>query len=89
MSFIVFPGVMLLLPTYPLPVQVGYAAVLVIVADGSIREWRSPEASGADRLVAALAIAGVMLAGLLFILMAASTLHQIIHRPGASAAPLA
>lgn len=89
LTVIIFPAVTLLLPTYPLPVQLGYAVVLIIVAHGAVQEWRAPEAERADRVVAALAIAGVVLSGLLFILMAASLVNQIIHRPGASIAPLA
>jgi hypothetical protein len=89
LTVIVFPAVMLLLPTYPLPVQLGYALVMFIVAHDAVQEWRAPEAGRADRVVAALAIAGVVLSGLLFILMAASLLNQLIHRPGAPTAPLA
>lgn len=88
-SVIAFPGVTLLLPTYPLTVQVGYAVFLLLVAHSSVKQWRLPEASRADRLVAALVMSGVMLSGLLFILMAASIPDQVIHRPSAPAAPLA
>ncbi len=88
-SLVAFPAVMLLLPTYPLAVQVGYAALLLLVAHRSVQQWRSAETSRADRVVAALAISGVMLSGLLFILMAASMFHQVIHRPSAPTMPLA
>jgi hypothetical protein len=88
-SVIAFPGLTLLLPTYPLPVQVGYAVVMFIAAHGAVQEWRVPEAGRADRAVAALAISGVVLSGLLFILTTASLLNQLIHRPGAPTAPLA
>jgi hypothetical protein len=88
-SVIAFPGVMLLLPTYSLAVQVGYAVLLLLVTHRSVQEWRSPETSRTDRVIAALAISGVMLSGLLFMLMAASMLHQVIHRPSAPAARLA
>ena len=89
LTVIVFPAVTLLLPTYPLPAQLGYSVVLIIVAHGAVQEWRASEAGRADRVVAALAIIGVLLSGLLFILMAASLLNQLIHRPGARTAPLA
>lgn len=88
-SLIAIPGVMLLLPTYPLAVQLGYAVLLLLVTHRSLQEWRSPETSRTDRVIAALAISGVMLSGLLFMLMAASMLHQVIHRPSAPAARLA
>jgi hypothetical protein len=89
LTVIVFPAVTLLLPTYPLPAQLGYAVVMFIAAHGAVQEWRAPEAGRGDRVVAALAIAGVVLSGLLFILMAASLLNQLIHRPSAPIAPLA
>lgn len=85
-SVIAFPGATLIRPTYPRPVQAGYAVFLLLVAQRSFQQWRSPETSRADRVVAALAISGVMLSGLLFMLMAASTLHQLIYRPSAPAA---
>ena len=88
-SIIAFPAVALVLPTYPLPVQVGYTVLLLLVAHGSVEQWRSPEASRADRVVAALAISGVVLSGVVFILIAASMLQKVIHRPSVSTTPLA
>jgi hypothetical protein len=89
LTVIVFPAVTLLLPTYPLPVQVGSAVVMFIAVHGAVQEWRAPEAGRADRVVAALAIIGVLLSGLLFILTTASLLNLLIHRPSAPTAPLA
>jgi hypothetical protein len=76
----------LLLPTYQLSVQLRYAVVVMIIAQRSVEQWSSPYASRADRIVAALAVIGVLVSGVLFILMAASALYRFIHLPSAPAA---
>jgi hypothetical protein len=83
LSIVILPGMTLLLPTYPLPVQLGYAVVVMIIAQRSVEQWSSPYASRADRIVAALAAIGVVVSGVVFILMAASALYRFIHLPSA------
>jgi hypothetical protein len=89
LSIVVLPEMTILLPTYPALAQLGYAVFVVFIGHRSVEQWRSPQASRADRIVAALAVAGVVVSGALFMMMAASALFRFIHRPGARPASLA
>ena len=65
LNLVVLPAMTIVPPTMPLAFQLGYGVVVLTIAHRAVEEWHQPSAARADRVVAAFAVNGLVLSGVL------------------------